>query len=69
MTEQLGVSVQRICLHKNLRQMIALVLGCRLGLPVKQTEPGFTDWLFLDKGLRISRGNKGSLFIHTRIIA
>ena len=28
--------------------------------------PGFVDWLYLDDDIRITRGSKGSLFIHTR---
>ena len=39
---------------------------CRVPLPIKQTETGFVDWLYLDGNLRITRGNKGSLFVHTR---
>ena len=43
-----------------------LCILCRVPLPIKQTEPGFVDWLYLDGNLRITRGNKGSLFVHTR---
>ncbi len=32
----------------------------------KGDTPGFIDWLYLDEDLRISRGSKGSLFIHRR---
>lgn len=28
--------------------------------------PGFVDWLFLDESVRVTRGNKGSLFVHVR---
>ena len=38
----------------------------RIPLPLKNTEPGYIDWLYLDEGLRVTRGNKGSYFIHTR---
>jgi len=31
--------------------------------------PGWIDWLYLDEDLRITRGNKGSLFIHRRVPA
>lgn len=27
---------------------------------------GYIDWLYLDETLRVTRGNKGSLFVHTR---
>ncbi len=40
--------------------------GRRLPLPIKQTEPGYVDWLYLDSRLRVTRGNKGSVFVHTR---
>lgn len=35
-------------------------------LPIKTDGRGFVEWLYLDEGLRITRGNKGSVFIHTR---
>ncbi len=28
--------------------------------------PGYVDWLYLDEDIRITRGSKGSLFIHRR---
>lgn len=28
--------------------------------------PGYIDWLYLDEDLRITRGSKGSLFIHRK---
>ena len=27
---------------------------------------GYVDWLYLDNNIRITRGSKGSLFIHTK---
>ncbi|KAI8475801.1 MAG: hypothetical protein J3K34DRAFT_516979 [Monoraphidium minutum] len=36
----------------------------KVPLPVKGT--GFVDWLYLSDGLRVTRGSKGSLFVHTR---
>lgn len=27
---------------------------------------GYVDWLYLDKDLRVTRGSKGSLFVHLR---
>ncbi|PNW85211.1 hypothetical protein CHLRE_03g176350v5 [Chlamydomonas reinhardtii] len=32
----------------------------------KGSTPGFIDWLYLDEDTRITRGSKGSLFIHRR---
>lgn len=29
-------------------------------------KPAYVDWLYLDDDLRITRGSKGSLFIHTK---
>ncbi|MEW5309719.1 MAG: hypothetical protein WDW38_001582 [Sanguina aurantia] len=30
------------------------------------TLPGYVDWLYLDENIRITRGSKGSLFVHRR---
>ncbi|GLC44333.1 hypothetical protein PLESTB_000481200 [Pleodorina starrii] len=41
----------------------------RLPVPAggrKGDTPGYIDWLYLDEELRITRGSKGSLFIHRR---
>jgi hypothetical protein len=38
--------------------------GLRVPLPVKGT--GFVDWLYLSERLRVTRGSKGSLFVHVR---
>jgi hypothetical protein len=27
---------------------------------------GYVDWLYLDEGLRVTRGSKGSLFVHAK---
>ena len=35
-------------------------------LPIRADGPGFVEWLYLDAGMRITRGNKGSTFIHVR---
>ena len=32
----------------------------------KEDNVGFVDWLYLDADVRVTRGSKGSLFIHTR---
>ena len=32
----------------------------------KEDNVGFVDWLFLDADVRVTRGSKGSLFVHTR---
>jgi hypothetical protein len=33
---------------------------------VRRDARGFVDWLYLDAELRVTRGSKGSLFVHTR---
>jgi PAP_fibrillin len=38
----------------------------RIPTPFRQEKVGYVDWLYLDEDLRITRGNKGSVFIHTR---
>ncbi|EFN58006.1 hypothetical protein CHLNCDRAFT_142183 [Chlorella variabilis] len=46
---------------------VVLELGpLKLPLPVKADGRGFVEWLHLEEDFRISRGNKGSVFIHTR---
>jgi hypothetical protein len=35
-------------------------------LPVETDSDGFIDWLYLDSKLRITKGNKGSIFVHIR---
>lgn len=38
----------------------------KVPLDVKTDGRGFIDWLYLDEDVRITKGNKGSLFIHTK---
>mgnify|MGYP001810327894 CR=1 FL=1 len=38
----------------------------KLPLPIRTYGRGFVEWLHLDQELRVTRGNKGSLFIHVR---
>jgi len=46
---------------------VRLELGpFRIPLPVKTDGDGFVDWLYLDENIRITRGNKGSVFVHVR---
>lgn len=37
-----------------------------LKVPLGVKGTGFVDWLYLDDGLRVTRGSKGSLFVHVR---
>jgi hypothetical protein len=43
---------------------------CRIPLPKgnssSNSQPAYVDWLYLDDDLRITRGSKGSMFIHTK---
>ena len=43
---------------------------CRIPLPrgnsSSNSEPAYVDWLYLDDDLRVTRGSKGSMFIHTK---
>lgn len=48
------------------QQVKALFCERRLPLPVKTDGDGYVDWLYLDENLRITRGNKGSTFVHVR---
>ena len=48
------------------RHQVGLEVGpFAIPLPGVQGE-GYIDWLYLDDELRITRGNKGSLFVHIR---
>lgn len=38
----------------------------RLSLPVRTDGTGYIDWLYLDGRMRITRGSKGSVFVHVR---
>jgi hypothetical protein len=40
--------------------------GLRVPLPVKGSADGYVDWLYLDRDVRVTRGSKGSLFLHVR---
>jgi hypothetical protein len=43
-----------------------LCLGpVQIPLPVGGS-PGYVDWLYLDESVRITRGSKGSVFVHLR---
>lgn len=37
-----------------------------LKVPLGIKGTGYVDWLYLDDSLRITRGSKGSLFVHVR---
>lgn len=37
-----------------------------LKLPLGVKGTGYVDWLYLDESLRVTRGSKGSLFVHVR---
>lgn len=43
---------------------------CRIPLPRGNSssdgEPAYVDWLYLDDDLRVTRGSKGSMFVHTK---
>ena len=43
-----------------------LSIACRIKLPIKPDGDGYVDWLYLDDNLRVTRGNKGSTFVHVR---
>jgi hypothetical protein len=38
----------------------------RIGLPFLRRKGGYLDFIYLDRDLRITRGNRGGLFIHAR---
>ncbi|KIY95935.1 putative plastid-lipid-associated protein 12 [Monoraphidium neglectum] len=42
------------------------VLGGKLRVPLPIKGTGFVDWLYLSDDVRVTRGSKGSLFVHVR---
>lgn len=48
------------------RVIFALGPLLKFTLPVETDSDGFIDWLYLDSKLRITKGNKGSIFVHIR---
>lgn len=43
------------------------MLGCRVPFPIKAFSPsGYIDTLYLDEEFRVSKGDKGSIFIARR---
>lgn len=40
--------------------------GLRVPLPIKGSDDGYVEWLYLDRDVRVTRGSKGSLFLHVR---
>lgn len=49
-----------------LPQVLLELGGLKLELPLQRDPRGFITWQYLDDDLRISTGNKGSMFIHVR---
>jgi len=46
---------------------VRLELGpLKFNIPVPRDEAGFIEWLYLDNDVRVTRGNKGSVFVHVR---
>jgi hypothetical protein len=50
----------------DISEVIIEIGPLKLPLPIKQDARGYIDWLYLDENMRITRGSKGSLFVHTR---
>jgi hypothetical protein len=46
--------------------LFAEVLGLRIPIPISRDGAGYVDWLYVDDRLRISKGNRGSTFVHVR---
>lgn len=49
-----------------INQVIFQAGPLQLPIPVKRDERGWVEWLYLDEDFRVTRGNRGSLFIHRR---
>lgn len=50
----------------DINQVVLEVGPFKIPLNVQTDGRGFIDWLYLDEDTRVTRGNKGSVFVHTR---
>jgi PAP_fibrillin len=41
-------------------------LGRQFPINMNRDAAGFIDWVYVDERIRVSKGNRGSVFIHTR---
>ena len=47
-------------------KVILETLGQEFAIHNNRDAAGFVDWLYVDDRIRVSKGNRGSVFIHTR---
>ena len=50
----------------DINEVVIEIGPLKLPLPVKQDARGYIDWLYLDENMRVTKGNKGSVFVHVR---
>jgi hypothetical protein len=50
----------------DIESVVAEVGPLKFDLPIRADGDGFIDWLYLDERLRVTRGSKGSLFVHVK---
>jgi len=56
--ERTGVVIERV---------LAVALGREWEISsVRRDDAGFVDWLYVNERVRVTRGNRGSLFVHVR---
>ena len=47
-------------------KVIFETLGQEFSINNNRDAEGFVDWIYVDDRIRVSKGNRGSVFIHTR---
>lgn len=70
-----GVTVRAVAMVKTtsndrteiaINQVLLEIGPFKFEIPVSRDGSGFIDWLYLDEDMRVTRGNKGSVFVHVR---
>lgn len=47
-------------------KVVLETLGQEIPITNRRDAEGFVDWIYVDDRIRVSKGNRGSWFIHTR---
>lgn len=47
-------------------RIVLEALGQQFNLEVKRDGSGYVDWLYVDDRIRVTTGNRGSMFVHQR---
>jgi hypothetical protein len=47
-------------------RLFAEIWGLQIPIPLSRDGVGYVDWLYVDERVRITKGNRGSTFVHVR---